>query len=93
MCKGLSERSQVRIAAFFTALMHQSSINRSVLDAAIADSNASSDRSELMSPLKSFSSSGGSVGDGSVTFSPPTPRSKQMDYWNVENKQLKVQKN
>lgn len=92
MCKGLNEKSQVRIAAFFTALMQRSSIDRNVLEAAIAESIAASDKPELMSPFKSFSSSGGSIGDGNMTFSPPTPRTKMMDYWNIENKQLKVQK-
>lgn len=87
MCKGLNEKSQVRIAAFFTALMEKSSINRSVLEAAISES---SNDKELLSPLKSFSSSGGSVSDGNP-FSPPTPRTKMMDHWNIENKQLKVQ--
>lgn len=90
ICKGLNEKSQIRIAAFFTALMQKSSISKSVLETAIAESVTASDTPDLMSPLKSLSSSGGSVGDGSMIFSPPTPRTKMMDCWNIENKQLKV---
>lgn len=57
MLKDLSEKSRVRITYFFTAFMQTSNINKSVLEAAIADFNSPSANSELMSP--SSCSSGG----------------------------------
>lgn len=100
LCNGLKDLSQVRIAAFFTALMtEQSHINHAVIQMAIGESSvavtaAKCQRTDvdLLSPIRTGSGGGGSSSDGggSTIFSPPTPRTKLLDNWNSENKMLKV---
>lgn len=105
LCNGLNNESQVRIAAFFTALlMEQTHINHAVIQMAIGESASikcqrGSD-ADLMSPLPcgrdsssaSSSSDGNGAGGGKKAslFSPPTPRTKMLNDWNLENKMLKV---
>lgn len=90
LCNNLKEQSQQSIAVFFTMLLNQKNIDKAKLLAAISEAGAI--KIDLMSPVKSNSSAGdSSIENGIRTeYSPPTPRTKMLNEWNSENKQLRV---
>lgn len=88
MCNHLKDQSQQSIAVFFTMLLNQKIIDKEILVNAMSE--AGGVKAELLSPEKSGSSGGSSGQCSRFTFSPPTPRTKLLNDWNSENKQLKV---